>query len=494
MTNTIGNDAGATATAEAIADAVNAAMAAERARKEAKAQKQKQYRGKKKAENRDATSKELARRCEDLGLVVPRETDKDENGRIKNTLANCVAILESQPWGFAFDELAQEFVFRGEVSWPAHYGKVLTDDLVRAIRFEIVNVFDVEFSTPNVFDSLMVLCRAKPFNPVVEYLDKLEWDGVARLDSWLAVYMGAPDNYYTRAVGPKWALGAVARAMKPGVKFDQALILEGEQGSDKSTGIETLAGEGFFSDAELGNVRDKDAVLNLQGVWIQEMAEMTTMTKSDVNELKGFISRKTDKIRAPFGRLPIKLPRGFVLVGTINPGQGGYFIDQTGNRRYWPVVTGAVDLQGLKRDRDQIWAEAVTRYKAGESLFLPKELWGIAAQEQDARRLAHPWEDEIEAWMESVTPETCFTHKDTGKCITGDCMHLPADCFGTDGKLRRIHSRDLLSKACGIPPGSRNTAHGRTLKTIMARKKGWTYRGNLAIGGVKGIGGYERED
>lgn len=492
MTNT--NDPNAMA--EAIAAAVKAALGEEVARKEAKAQKQKQYRDKKKTERKEASGKELVRRCEDLGLVMPQGIDVDENGNIKNTLANCIHILESQPWRFSFDQLAQTCVFRGEVKWPAHYGTELTDDLVRVLRFQIIDVWDVEFSTQNVVDSLLVLCRAAPFHPVVEYLNGLKWDGVKRLDGWLTTYLGTPDNTYTRAVGTKWMLGAVARAKQPGCKFDQMLILEGPQGSEKSTAIATLAGEQFFSDAELGNVRDKDAVLVLQGAWIQEMAEMATMTKSDVNDQKGFISRRKDKFRPPYGRAPVTLPRGFILVGTINPGGGGYFIDQTGNRRYWPVVTGVIDLDGLRRDRDQLWAETVARYKNGESLVLPKELWTIAAAEQDARRVSHPWEDEIEAWVATVTANTCFTHNDSSQCFNGkgDCVHLAADCFGKDGKLQKIHSRDLLSKCLAIPRGLQNTAHGKQLKTVMAAKKNWTYHPQLRIGDIAGIGGYQRDD
>ena len=477
----------------AIGAALEALLAKQDAKKEAKAQKQKQFRDKKKAERKSENSKELEKRCKDFGFIMPDGIDTDEHGNIKNTLANCNHILKSQPWGFAFDQLAQAFVFRGDVKWDAHYGRELTDDLVRVIRFEIMEVWGVEFSTQNVWDSLMVLCRAAPFHPVVEYLSRLEWDGVERLDRWLTTYLSAPENEYTKAVGTKWMLGAVARATQPGCKFDQMLILEGPQGTDKSSSLAVLGGD-WFSDAELGNVRDKDAVMMLHGAWVQEIAEMATMTKSDVNDLKAFISRTHDRYRPPFGRAVIKVPRGFIPAGTINPGQGGYFIDQTGNRRYWPVSTGAIDLEALRRDRDQLWAEASVRQAQGESLVLPKRLWAIAAAEQDARRVIHPWEDEIEAWLESVAPDTCFAHTDTSKCVTGagDCANLSLECFGANGKLTQIHSRDLLSKGLGIPRGMQTTAHGKQLKTIMAAKSGWTYNKQLRIGGITGIGGYER--
>lgn len=479
-------------TAELV-EAAKAVLAAEAAEKEAKALKESQRREKAKVSKRQAANTELVRRCEEFGLVMPEDISTDENGKIKDTLANCIHILEWQPWGFGFDQLAQQFVFRGEVKWSDHYGRELNDDLVRAIRFQMIEVWGVEFSTQQVWDSLLALCRAAPFHPVREYLDSLEWDGEKRLDRWMPTYLGSPDSVYTRAVGAKWMLGAVGRAKHPGCKFDQMLILEGPQGTEKSSALGVLGGE-YFSDAEVGNVRDKDAVMLLQGAWIQEIAEMATMARSDVNDLKGFISRKADRYRPPYGRAVLKVPRGFILAGTINPGGGGYFIDQTGNRRFWPVVTGAIDLAGLERDRDQLWAEATARYAEGESLVLAKELWAIAAAEQDARRIAHPWEDDLEAWTESVTAHTCFAHTDPGKCTTypDDCVHLAADCFDDKGKLHKIHSRDLLSKCLGIPPGKKSPTHGKELKNIMAANPKWAYRNQLRIGDVAGIGGYER--
>lgn len=480
-------------TAAELIDAAKALLAAGAAEKEAKALKEKQRRDTAKLSKRQAANTELVQRCEAFGLVMPEDISFDENGKIRDSLENCIHILEWQPWGFGFDQLAQQHVFRGEVKWSDHYGRELNDDLVRAIRFQMIEVWGVEFSTQQVWDSLLVLCRAAPFHPVREYLDGLEWDGYARLDRWMPTYLGSPDNDYTRAVGSKWMLGGVGRVRHPGCKFDQMLILEGLQGTEKSSALGTLGGD-FYSDAEVGNVRDKDAVMLLQRAWIQEIAEMATMTRSDVNDLKGFISRTTDRYRPPYARTVVSLARGFILAGTINPGGGGYFIDQTGNRRYWPVVTGEIDLAGLARDRDQLWAEAALRYAKGETLVLPKELWGVAAAEQSARRVSHPWEDDLTAWTESVTSETCFTHSDPGKCnvYDGHCVRLPADCFGADGKLHRVHSRDLLSKCLGIPSGKKSTAHGKDLKNIMAAKPNWVYRSQLRIGDVAGIGGYER--
>jgi predicted P-loop ATPase len=375
LTNTNTNSAdSAQAAAKAYAEA-------EAARKAADAQKQKQYRERKKAERREATSKELIRRCADFGLVMPEGIQTDENGKVKDTLDNCYCILAGQEWGFAFDELAQEHVFRGEVIWPDHYGRVLTDKLTLAIRLQMIDVFGVEFSMKQVEESIVALCNANPFSPVAEYLESVRprWDGVKRVEKMLHKYFGAKDTRYHSAVGAVFMVGAVARAMQPGCKHDSMMILEGPQGSGKSTALSILGGE-WYSDAELGNLKDKDAAMVLRSIWIQEIPELASMRRADMNTLKAFVTRQVDRYRPTRANLPINQPRSCLFVGTYNPdGNDGYLTDASGNRRFQPVVTGKIDLKALAADRDQLWAEAAQMFADGYSTVMPSDLWIEAA-------------------------------------------------------------------------------------------------------------------
>ena len=159
----------------------------------------------------------------------------------------------------------------------------------------------------------------------------------------------------------------VARAYNPGCKRDEIVVLEGEQGTRKSTALNILATDDFFSDS-LPNLHDKDAQQHLQGLWLVEIAELAAMKRSEVEDVKRFVSTRIDKFREPFGRHHIDSPRTAVFAATTN--DDGYLKDPTGARRYWPIKCGAIDTDGLQRDRDQLFAEAMRRYRANERYWL----------------------------------------------------------------------------------------------------------------------------
>jgi len=240
-----------------------------------------------------------------------------------------------------------------------------------------------------------------PINPPKEYFERLKWDGKQRLDNWLLYYLGAEAQpaEYLRLVGSKWLIGAVMRVYEPGAKFDSVLILEGEQDLGKSTAFRLLATfgeESLFLDS-VGDVRNKDTLMAMQGKLIIELAELASFKKAENEEIKGFISRQVDEYRPPYGRTNVKRPRRFVFGGTVNPeGEEGYLTDNTGNRRYWPVRCGKIDLEALSADRYQLWAEAVYRYKQGERTWLSREEVTYSTAEQRKRQIEDAWQDNIE--------------------------------------------------------------------------------------------------
>jgi predicted P-loop ATPase len=232
--------------------------------------------------------------------------------------------------------------------------------------------------------------RRNTFHPVVNYLDSLKWDGVNRLDTWLIDYGGAEDSDYVRAVGTIVLVAAVRRVKKPGCKFDEMLILESEQGRNKSTMLATLAyrPEWFTDDLPL-NAPGKVVIEQTRGKWLVEASELSGLRKGDVEHLKALLSRQVDQARMAYGRLETRRPRQCIFVGTTNA--EFYLRDITGNRRFWPIKVGDFRIEKLESDRDQLWAEAVAREKAGESIRLDPSLWKDAAEQQEMRAVNEPW-------------------------------------------------------------------------------------------------------
>lgn len=270
------------------------------------------------------------------------------------------------------------------------------------VRREIRCRFGFDPGKEHVRDAVLELCALGSFDPLRDHLHGLPtWDGVPRLDSWLVRYLGADDSPYLRAAGATWLVAAMARAFEPGTKFDHMLVLVGAQGRGKSSALNILAGE-FFSDANFLDAQDTREVLEAtEGAWIVECAELAGMRRKDVETLKHEITRREDRGRPAYARTVVSVKRRFVLAGTTNSGR--FLHDDTGNRRFWPVEVGEIDLSGLQADRDQLLAEALARYRSGEyQLFLTGDALEGAEQAQEARRTV---EDGFLEMAEGLHPE-----------------------------------------------------------------------------------------
>jgi predicted P-loop ATPase len=250
-----------------------------------------------------------------------------------------------------------------------------------------------------VRQSLAVVIDDNRFHPVRDSLDALVWDGKPRLPTWLTVYLGVePIENYTGPIGTCWMISAVARIYEPGCPAKYCIILEGDQDLGKSTALEILGSPWFTDDiAELGT---KDASMQVGNAWIVELSELASVHRARVEATKAFMSRKVDHFRKPFGRNVIDQERQSVLAATVNPDDGEYLPDQTGNVRFWPVFCTAIDLESLRRDRDQLWAEAVHRYKNGEKWHIEDEdALSIAREQQQARTHVDSWTDIIAKYL-----------------------------------------------------------------------------------------------
>lgn len=316
-----------------------------------------------------------------------------------NQFTKTVDILDRPPWE----------------SEAAQYPRRLHDvDDTRASAW--LELHGINISISNTHSAIVSAAHHHPFNPLQDYLRRIEWDGVQRLDLALRQFFGVEEDEYSKAVSRRFLIGAVARALKPGCKMDTMLILEGEQGLKKSTAVAALFGEDWFTD-ELANLGSKDAGLQVQGVWCVEIAELATLSRAEANQIKEWITRQADRFRPPYGRNVIEAPRQCVLVGTVNP-EGGYLKDATGGRRFWPVKCQKINVEKIVRWRDQIWAEAVHAFESGEKWWFDRNERELAEKEQSARYESDPWADEVLRFvhMDDVT---------TVSRILDGCLEIP---------------------------------------------------------------------
>jgi len=286
-------------------------------------------------------------------------------------------------------------------------------------------------------DAVATIAREHTFHPVVDYLSGLTWDNQPRIDTWLIDLAGAPDTPYVRAISRIVLVAAVARVRQPGVKFDEMLVFESPQGMNKSTALHVLAvREEWFGDSLSLAARDKEVIEQLAGKWLIEAADLSGMRKSDVETLKAFLSRQSDRARLAYGRFPVERPRSCVFLGTTNSSR---YLRDDQNRRFWSTTITGFNVPALAAVRDQLWAEAAHLHALGSPIRLDPSLYDDAAHQQRLRRIEDPWVELL---------EVTFGNR-TGRMITSDVWHV-----------------------VDRPPGQRTQEDNRRLGEAM-RELGW---------------------
>lgn len=384
-------------------------------------------------------------------LLTSLKLDTDKGGKVKSTFSNACEILRYDKLKPAYNDFATcEFFRCQELPWSGNPSLPVDDNMMLLARSYMIAQYGTDFGNENLNYAVRAVALENRFNPVHEYLDSLVWDKTPRLDTFFSRYFGVEDCPYAKAVGRILFVALVTRARKPGCKFDQLIVLEGPQGAGKSTALSILGGE-FFSDAALGSLSDKDTIIAMRGKWLFEWAESVPLGKARLEEMKGFLSRQIDECRMPFDRRLSSMPRRTVFVATTN--DSSYLNDMTGLRRFLPITVGEIDLQGLRRDRDQLFAEACEAEADGEAVVLPEELWSVAAEQQNARLSADPWCDTVENYLAEL----------------GD-------------NVTRLSSSELLSSALGLSAGRQAQREQKRLVSVMTYL-GWRYNRSVRIDG-----------
>jgi Virulence-associated protein E len=332
-------------------------------------------------------------------------------------------------------------IIEGDVA--ENLGPELSDAICRALRDLIIAKFCFDPGIENVQQAAERACEATRFDPVFDYLNPLQWDAHPRLDAWLATYLGADDTPLNRSIGRKMLIAAVRRARQPGCKFDYVVVLEGKQGTGKSSALRILAGEENFSDQPLLHLETRAQQEAIEGVWIFELSELAGLRRTEIETVKSFLSKTADNARPAYGRYRSDRPRRCIFVGTTNEFE--YLRDATGNRRFWPVRTVTIDLGALRRDRDQLWAEATAAEARGEALVIEDDLYQAVAAQQEERMLNDPWDDIL--------------------------AQVKGEVLDTDG-VERISSEKLLTVHLQLKPDHIYDATTKRLGACM-RRLGW---------------------
>ena len=331
-----------------------------------------------------------------------------KDGTYRKTINNLVVILEHDPnlkGKIVTDEFSGCGLAIGALPWDPHEDRRRWTDTDDAGALWYMETFYGIPSKDKLIAALAIVGGRNRINEVRDYLLGLKWDNVHRVDTVFSDYLGADDNIYTRAVARKSLVAAVARAVEGGVKYDYMPILAGPQGIGKSTLLATL-GRQWFSDS-LTTFEGKEAAEMLQGTWLNEIGELAAMSKYENAQVKQFLSKRSDIYRAAYGRRTEEHPRRCVFFGTSNDVE--FLRDYTGNRRFWPIDVGVNDPKldpwdDLPGNVDQIWAEAVMYWRAGEGLYLTGQAEKMALEAQEEHREASGWEGLIYDFLETKVP------------------------------------------------------------------------------------------
>lgn len=396
-----------------------------------------------------------------------------KRGEVAACVANVFDILMNDPqWAgvLGFDEFAQRTM---KLKPPPYDGGAAgeweaLDDTMTAM--ELSRRFDFTPASAMVAEAVEACARRHAYHPVRDWLRGLKWDGTPRLDDWMADFLDVPKTVYSIYVARWFLMGMVARVMRPGVKFDYCLVLEGPQGKGKSTALSILGGE-WFGDTDL-DLSNKDSMSALRGKWLYEFAELGSLTRSEASKQKSFLTRLVDEFRPVYGRREIRCPRQTAFAGSTNEWEWNK--DATGGRRFWPVEVGEMNLDGLRAVREQLFAEALVRFDRGERFFpTAQEQREIFDPEQFKREQQESLVDALHDWVFGMTRDFSIAEA-AHDGLKADASKLTRDFTTRIGiALRklgcaRVEKRNGMTRFWYKPPARNGAVSGAVYAVSVA--------------------------
>jgi len=459
----------------------------------------------------ELTEKRLAETANDFDVQPEREDEEDEGAWIARlevdksgvptkTARNLEIIMSNDPalkGKIAIDEFANKRVLLDHLPWRKRTDAkpywLDSDD--SALRVYLEKRYN-QRGKDMVLDALVNVSERYKYHPVRDYLRALEWDGEERVETLLVDYLGAEDTAYTRIVTRKFLAAAVARIMRPGVKFDNVLVTLGNQGIGKTLLAQKLGGKWFSN--SLDSVQGKDAYEALQGNWIIELGEMSATKKADIDAVKQFVSKTSDSFRAAYGRNTETHFRQCVFWGTTNEHE--FLRDRTGNRRFWPVSCakegGAKKPWNLKDDeRDQIWAEAYQIWKKGEVLSLNAKENVLALAQQNMHTESDDILGLIEEYVKVPITENWYNMSPNDrKHYISSAMSSEED-LEQEGKIPRtkVCVIEVWVEALGGDLRGMHPAKAAQIRQALHNLEGWERHESKDQGRMKFGVGYGRQ-
>lgn len=296
-------------------------------------------------------------------------------------------------------------------SLPPPPTEVLCDDHVDYIGLWLRRMWHQSWSESAIRRAVVYAAHQCTIDPLRDFLDgcAAKWDRVPRAATWLADYLGAERSNVNLRIGTMWLISAVARAYVPGAKVDHVLVLQGDQGRGKNRALEILFGDERYL-PNLPDVRDKDAMHVLAGSWCACIDELCAIRATEVENVKSFLTRRIDRYRPPYRADIVDRPRRTIFAATTNAPE--FLTDASGNRRYWPVLCGAIRHAELAADREQIWGEVVHWYREGQEWWPDAHDTAELRKAQEEREQLDEWDDRVRKFLtgrEWVTVGDCLT-------------------------------------------------------------------------------------
>ena len=408
----------------------------------------------------------------EIGMRGSEETRKASFGEI------CSDLFDHKDWAgvLMYDTFRDRIIAVDPPMQMDAETAGMSDNDVRLIRawFEY---HGKKLNLQDIRDAVETVARRNKTNSVIDWLRSLAWDGVPRLDRVLPDYFQSPDGPYERAIGPRWFISLIARAMQPGCQVDYTLILEGDQERRKSSALLSLMHDPAWYAENQSEVGTKDFYENMRGVWVMGFDELASLTNADNAKMKSALTRRHDRFRKSYGHYSDSYVRGTVFCGTIDCPT--YLKDAAGGRRFWPVrVLTPIDTGKIERDRDQLFAEAFARWGRGDAWHVDTpDLKALCEAEQEARFEVDSWEEAILRWFNDPTK---FSRK---KVVyeSGSTFKGVAPFDGSEG----FTTSDVLRHAVDRPTSQQSRADATRVGVILRRLK-------LEVVRVRVKGGQER--